>query len=356
MALAYAEKAHSSLWGAYFVLACMAVAMVIDHRLATLPVFVSGRVATLLRYVIQHRRTVYASALAAVLFAIAILMSPQQGGYPPAQPIVQLLKREVAVTPGTPFRGRVLITMPGDSELYVNLLPFAIPTVNERAHWTSPLTFAFLRAFFGHDGDPFDKARFLLTAYDPKIARLMGVRMVIANVQLFDGVLLHEQTAEDLDLRVYRLDDVNLGQFSPTRPVRVATAVEAIAVMKAKGFDPQRDVVVEGELPANLIRADSVLVTVNAGAQLHIQAFSRGHSLLVLPFEFSHCLRLHAPKGASAYLLPVNLQQTGLIFDRQTEINIEYRFGLFGEAQCRGADLDRANALRLRELVSAPKR
>src|SRR5262249_19345268 len=76
MALAYAEKAHSSLWGAYFVLACMAVAMVIDHRLATLPAFVSGRVATPLRYVIQHRRTVYASALAAVLFAIAILMSP----------------------------------------------------------------------------------------------------------------------------------------------------------------------------------------------------------------------------------------------------------------------------------------
>src|SRR5262249_3165443 len=160
--------------------------------------------------------------------------------------------------------------------------------------------------------EPFDKSRFLLTAYDPKIARLVGIRMVIANVQLFDGVLLHEQKAEDSDLRIYRLDDVNLGQFSPTRPVRVATAAEAVAVMKATSFDPQRDVVVEAELPTNLVRADSVSVTVEAGAQLHIQAISRGHSLLVLPFEFSHCLRLHALRGPSAYLLPVNLQQTGL--------------------------------------------
>jgi hypothetical protein len=361
MALSYTERAHSSLWGAYFVLACMAVAMVADHRLATLPAFVSHRVAIPLRYVIKHRRTVYASSLGAAFFAIAILMPPQQGNrYPPAQPpmvqLVQMLEREVAVTPGASFRGRVLIAMPVDSDLYVDLLPFGIPTVNERAHWTSPLTFAFLRAFFGHDGDPFDKTRFLLTAYDPKIARLMGVRLVIANVQLFDGVLLHEQIVEDLDLRTYRLDDINLGQFSPTRPVRVATATEAVAVMKATSFDPQRDVVVEDELPGNLVRADSVSVTVEAGAQLHIQAKSRAHSLLVLPFEFSHCLRLHAPRGASAYLLPVNLQQTGLIFDGQTDVNIEYRFGLFGETQCRGADLDRANGLRLRELVSAPKR
>ena len=358
MALAYAEKAHSSLWGAYFVLGCMAVAIVIDHRLATLPTFVSGRIATPLRYVIKHRRTVYASVLAAIFFAIAILMPPQQGThYPPAQPrILQLLERELAVTPGAPFRGRVLITMPVDSDLRVDLLPFGIPTVNEHGHWTSPLTFAFLRAFFGRDGDPFDKARFLLTAYDPKIARLIGVRMVIAKVPLSDGVLMHEQKEEDPDLRIYRLDDVNLGQFSPTRPVRVATAAEAVAVMKATSFDPQRDVVVDGALPANLVRADSVSVTVEAGAQLHIQGISRGHSLSVLPFEFSHCLRLHAPRGASASLLPVNLQQTGLIFDGQTELNIEYRFGLFGEAQCRGADLNRANALHLRELVSAPKR
>jgi hypothetical protein len=73
---------------------------------------------------------------------------------------------------------------------------------------------------------------------------------------------------------------------------------------------------------------------------------------LALPFEFSHCLRLHAPASTSAYLLPVNLQQTGLIFQGQIEVNIEYRYGLFGDAQCRGADLDRANALRLRELFA----
>jgi len=310
--------------------------------------------------VIRHRHTIYVSALTAVLFAIAILLPPQQGtAYPPSQPpIVKLLEREVAVTPGAPFRGRVLYTMKKynrtalDNDLYNDLLPFGIPAVNEFNVWTSPLTFVFLRVFFGHDRDSFGKFFFPLTSYDPKIARLVGVRMVVTSVELFDGVLLHEQKAEDSDLRIYRLDDVNLGQFSPTRPVRVATAAEAVAAMKATSSDPQRDVVVEGELPADLVPASSVSVTVEAGPQLHIRATSHGHSLLALPFEFSHCLRLLAP--ASAYLLPVNLQQTGLIFEGQTDVNIEYRYGLFGDAQCRVTDLDRANALRLRELVSAP--
>jgi hypothetical protein len=365
MRLDYAEVAHSPLWGAYFVLVCMSIAVVIDRRLATLPAFASGRAALPLRYVIKHRRTIYASALAAVLFVIAILLPPVQGiPYPPAQPpIVKLFEREVAIAPGAPFRGRVLITLGRTfnrlkirpalgNDLSLDLLPFGIPTVNEFQHWTSPLTFAFLRAFFAQDGDMSGKAGFTLTTYDPKIARLMGVRMVVSDVELFDGVMLHEQRVEDSDLRIYQLDGINLGQFSPTRPVRFFTAAEAVAAMKATSFDPQRDVAVEGELPADLVPADSVSITVEAGPQLHIRATSHGHSLLALPFEFSHCLRLHAPAGTSAYLLPVNLQQTGLIFQGQIEVNIEYRYGLFGDAQCRGADLDRANALRLRELFA----
>ena len=360
MALEYAENAHAPLWGAYLVLVCMTVAVVIDRRLAALPIFASAGMLPLLRYISNHRRKIYASALAAIL--LANLLPPLQGfAYPFSPPsIAQLLAREVAIIPDAPFRGRVLsITVESKAyktiKQYVALLPSGIPTANEFMHWTSPLTFVFLRAFFGHDRDIFHKQFFPLTAYDPKIARLMGVRMVISNVELSDGMLLHEQRAEDSDLRIYRLDGVNLGQFSPTRPVRVATAVETVAAMKAASFDPQRDVVVESELPANLVPAVSASITVDAGPKLHIRATSHGHSLLVLPFEFSHCLRLHAPMGTSARLLPVNLQQTGLLFEGQAEVWIEYRYGLFWNTQCRGTDLDRANALRLRELVELPK-
>ncbi len=363
MTLAYGELAHAPLWGSYFVLVCMSVAVVVDRRLAALPAFAGAGMRPLLRYIINHRRKIYVSALAAVLFAITILLPPLHNFTYPASPppIVQLLEREVAITPGAPFRGRVLMRFAAEADIYKTVkeyfapLLFGIPTVNEFSHWTSPLTFAFLRTFFGHDKDTFHKTFFPLTAYDPKIARLIGVGMVVSNVELFDGVLLHEQKAGDSDLRIYRLDGTNLGQFSPTRPVRVATAVEAVAAMKATSFDPQRDVVVEGELPAHLVPAVSASVTIDAGPKLHIRTTSQGHSLLVLPFEFSHCLRLHAPMGTTARLLPVNLQQTGLLFEGQTEVGIEYRYGLFGNAQCRGTDLDRANALRLHELVDLPK-
>ena len=210
--LAYAEIAQSPLWVAYFVLGCMSLAVVIDRRLATLPDIASGRVAPPLRYVIKHRWTICATALAAVWFAIAILLPPYSTGstYPPAQPsIVKLLEREVAVAPGAPFRGRVLttITEGNDPELNtwrtlgndlsVALLPFGIPTVKEYLHWASPVTFVFLRAFFGHDRDTFYKNFSPLTAYDPKIARLMGVRFVVSNAKLFDGLLLYEHMAEN---------------------------------------------------------------------------------------------------------------------------------------------------------------
>jgi hypothetical protein len=58
--------------------------------------------------------------------------------------------------------------------------------------------------------------------------------------------------------------------------------------------------------------------------------------------------------NASARLVPVNLQQIGLIFENQIEARITYRFGLLKDAACRGEDIARADRLQLREIVSWP--
>jgi hypothetical protein len=231
-----------------------------------------------------------------------------------------------------------------------------IPTVNELEHWTSPVTFVFLRSFFGQSDDSFEKIFFPLHAFDLRVARLMGIRMVATDTHSIPGgTLVYETKAYDATLRIFQIDDINLGQFSPTREHRVTTATEAIAELRTSHFDPKRDVVVEDSIPSGLVPAISTSVTVDLGPTLVVQSFSSKRSLLVLPFEYSHCLRLTSA-NAGARLVPVNLQQTGLLFEGSVEARITYRFGLFSDSSCRGDDVRRANGLQLRDAVPEPMR
>lgn len=225
--------------------------------------------------------------------------------------------------------------------------------VNDFGHWTSPLTFVFLHSFFARKDDvSHNKAFFPLRAYDERIARLIGARMVVTDAPSLPGAsLLYETKAGNADLRVFRLENVNRGQYSPTHMMRVSSAAEAIADLSAPSFDPERDVTVDSETYSDLVSASSVSVTAQLGPALSIAAESAGHTLLALPIEYSHCLRLDVQEGASARLIPVNLQQTGLLFERKVKARLAYRFGPFDRPECRRADRERADRLRLREAL-----
>lgn len=357
MLFSYAETAHGALWASFFILAVMATGTVIDNDL---------------QRILPLRRPLFVAALGSIVCVYALAApSPSRVVYPPARPpMVEALAQELALTPGAPYRGRALTlyTRDGDADIYTialryrralgndlleELLPFGIPTVNQGQHWTSPVTFAFLQHFFGTPGDTFDKNFFWLNRFNDRIARLIGVRMVVSDGDIAGATVIAEQTVGGRRLRLYRLDDVNLGQYSPTRPQRIARATEAIAVLDAAGFDPKRDVVVEDDLPSDLVPASAVSVTTEEGPRLRVRASSPGRSLIVLPFEFSQCLVLSGTPGTR--LVPVNLQQTGLLLERDADVTLDYRYGL-GRDGCRAADLARARALDLRAIVPPPGR
>jgi len=363
----YAETAHAALWGSFFVLVAMAVATLIERRLALASVL-----APRMRWFPVHRHKIYSGALAAalVLFVIASPPPPVLDYPPNAPPALEALRRDLAIAPGAPFRGKVATIYSREggipfeakafdyratfgSDFYSDLLPLGIPSLNQSQHWTSPISFAFLFRFFAGEGDSFEKNFFWLDRFDPKIARLLGVRAVVSDREIAGGSLVEPLSRDDRTLRVYRLDDVNLGQYSPVRAVRVASAAQAVAAVAADNFDPTRDVVVEEDAPDDLVPAQSGSVTFEAGPVMRVRATSEGHSLLVLPFEFSHCLRITGTAGAR--LLPVNLQQLGLLFERQADVSIEYHYGVFDSA-CRGEDIARAKALDLQAIVKAPVR
>jgi hypothetical protein len=373
----YAELGNAPMWGAFFVLSMIIVGMLIDQRLVTWGGIARAKYSSLIQRVIHHRRWLYGSFLVLATAGSWLFQVPpaKLSDYPPRRtPSIELLTRELALAPGSQFRGRLMTvvpaTLPGPAtvdyfyeivsnryrrylgnDYWIDPSAFNIPTLNESHYFTSPPSFAITRIFFGKEGDGFGRTTILFTRFDLRIARLVGVRIVATDAPAIPGgALIYETKAGDTDLRIFRIEETNVGQYSPTRIHRVETAAEAITAIRAADFDPKRDVVVESEVADGLTPASSAAVTVDLGPTLIVRATSPGRSLLILPFDYSHCLRLETGAG-SGRLIPVNLQQTGLLFEERVEARITYRFGLFQDSRCRAQDLRRADDLQIKDAL-----
>ena len=376
--LGYAELAISSLWVSYFVLALIVLAILIDRRIAVaLGDWLKRNPNALGRFALDRRSFVYAAVplIGSVAYAGGISKQVHFSTYPPARPLaIQLIEREVKLEPGQIYRGTVFTLVRKDvpvmdqpdvedivanhyrkllsNDFMIDLPALGIPTLYEHEHWNSPIRLAFLRTFFARRPDAFAKAYYILSAYDPKIARLSGIRVVVTNDRQFsDGALIHEEDVGGEALRVFRIDDVNVGQYSPTHGIRASTASQILGMLKTATFDPKHDVVLEDAPPADLVPASSATVTTDYGPTLSVRATSNGQSLIVLPFEFSRCLQVEVNSGEPVRLMPANLFQIGLLFSSNTDVKISYRFGLMGGERCRTEDIARADALQIRDLA-----
>jgi len=239
----YAEIAHSPIWVSYFVLAIMVLAIIVDRRLsAAYARYLQQRPFKAGYWALNHRSALYVAALVIgiIVFALGIGRQTHFAVYPPGRPLgVQLIEREAKLEAGKEYGGTVftLIQPNADSvdqsvildvvanhyrkylgnDFLIDLPALDIPTLYQHEHWNSPIQLAFLRSFFARPDAPFNKAYFTLPSYDAKIARLVGIRIVVTDDKEFsDGTLIHEQRVGDADLRIFRIDNVNLGQYSPT--------------------------------------------------------------------------------------------------------------------------------------------
>ena len=67
---------------------------------------------------------------------------------------------------------------------------------------------------------------------------------------------------------------------------------------------------------------------------LHLSGYSDGTSLVVLPQQFSNCLRAH---DGQVRLVRANLIMTGVIFSGALNTDISFDYGIFSPG-CRRAD------------------
>ena len=98
-------------------------------------------------------------------------------------------------------------------------------------------------------------------------------------------------------------------------------------------------VVHDGTAYRNLPLVPATLFDLSYGhgeVSVHVQ--SAGDSVVLLPFQFSHCLRLAEGNSSGAELLMVNGGQAALRFTKEAKAVLVNAFRYFGDADCRRRD------------------
>jgi hypothetical protein len=132
---------------------------------------------------------------------------------------------------------------------------------------------------------------------------------------------------------LYEFPDINVGNYSPTEVITTRSATDIIDALAAANFDFRRRAVLSSELRDRLVPARDMQLWVVRGG-LHVSGRSDGTSLVVLPQQFSNCLRAHDER---ARLVRVDLILTGVIFFGSVDTDISFDYGIFSP-ECRRAD------------------
>src|SRR5262245_11030235 len=86
--------------------------------------------------------------------------------------------------------------------------------------------------------------------------------------------------------------DVNVGNYSPIKVTTAESAAEILSRLGAENFDFTREVVLATAVAEQLVTARGMQMVIIRGG-LHVSGHSDGTSLIVLPQQFSNCLRAH---------------------------------------------------------------
>jgi hypothetical protein len=315
----------------------------------------------------------------AILFGSSIFLlhppKPQDmTPYPPhLTPIVDILSHRIALKPGDPFKGRaanftglslknsinwfdlftqdfIIQSKLGNEHRMNGFWFYNIPTLDVYTPLISPVYFQFSTLFFSLPQD--QQMRNVMTLRKPNIRWLkaLGVKYLVTDAPIPNSrklaalfILKHDM------LYLYELLSPNLGQYSPTHVIPWSNAQEVLKILEDKTFNPSDQIVLKSNQFKKLTQASNIQFLVEKGA-LRIHASSTGHSLILLPLEFSHCLTLTSyDRHEKPQMYRANYIQTAIFFHHHLDVSISYFTGPFYHSACRLEDAkDFENELSLR--------
>jgi hypothetical protein len=272
--------------------------------------------------------------------------------WPDEPELGQFLGNNIGLRDDRQFRGSVLFYTFSDDEFLTldSLWIDGIPTTNEYSQLVSPQAIYFVRQLIKRNlAYDLNWFRPWIDSADASFTMLFRTLRALGVRYLGGYEELHVPGAEDLPSAsfprrspgklperwvIHELPDVNVGNYSPTDVVTIESAADIITTLGAENFDFTRQAVLSTEVRDRLVPARDMKLSIVRGG-LHVSGHSDGTSLVVLPQQFSNCLRAH---DGRARLVRANLIMTGMIFSGVVDTDISFDYGIFSPG-CRRADL-----------------
>jgi hypothetical protein len=264
--------------------------------------------------------------------------------------MVKYLSEHIGLDVGKPYRGSAVLLPIGEPDFVsvANLWREGIPTANEYSQLLTPQAVYLQLGLFKQPSPGMNVFWPWVGAggsYDIlfRTFQALGVRYVLtydplpaADEHKFASLSFARRHPPDPlgQWLIYQLPDPNVGNYSPTEIVLAGSAAEIIAGLARSDFDFRRQVIVSaGEGP--LVPARDMRLTVNRGGGFHISGHSDGTSLVILPQQFTNCLKA---SDSRVRIVRANLMWTGVVFSGDIDTDIWFAYGMFSPG-CRRDDL-----------------
>ncbi len=356
------------------------IGMAVAHRSAVVPVHWLMRLRTALGVIALLAAAPVGSVYVQHKSALMINGTPQylKNFIPEPVPIVTYLAKESALSVGDPFRGYTA-TIWGDPDGrirkdYANvaevektnswrlhyllheinqkragstfsemsLWMFNVPTAEEYGQWVSKQLFVFVQKLLAPPDSELFVKKLRILSYDFEILRLMGVRFVISNEELaYSGVhRVMSQKVANYNVHLYEITNPNIANYSPVVPIVAETAEQTFSLIRQHRAALDHYVIVASPVAGTFVPASATEMTMIKDG-IRFSGTSAGRSLVLLPVQYSQCLR---PSDPRIKLHRANLMQTLAEFEGSAQVDITFDFGLFGGGKCRikdGEDLKR---------------
>jgi hypothetical protein len=247
-----------------------------------------------------------------------------------------------------------------DRNLFMTgLWNLGIPTLEDYSQLvTPPVHFLFSRAL-SRPQDFHSRNWALITRPNPKLMSALGVRLILTD-RIVQGDYMSlaatVKNSEGVSLRIYATPDPNLGHYSPTCVRNSESASDTIALMAADGFSFRNEVIVHdpeiaSSMPSLVTAKEAALFYEKGGVR--IKAASSGPALVLLPLQFSNCLKVMSvdppASGRAPTLVRCNLLLTGVLFEGDLDMKIAHVFGPFRGIEGRLQDIRDCRALGIKE-------
>jgi hypothetical protein len=317
---------------------------------------------------------VVAAAVLAISMAAATPSQDLGFHYPPEHnSFTRLIAEQSSIHGGAEFKGRtvnmtgrrldraigwldlherdaLIARETGTDMRIIGLSYFSIPSMFQYTSTITPAFYAITSRLLARHDDIQQRSVSVLREINPKILAMLGIRYVITDAPFNGGAELRDTIPlkdNNSTLYLYEIARSNLGDYSPTQVIKLETAAEIVARLRSAHYDPMLEII--GDVPGpkgEFTPARNVRFSFE-GVGMRIKADSDGHSILLLPLEYSQCLAIDKPGPA---LFRANLVQTGIVFSGLLDAGIVLHTGAFVNPLCRFYDFVESRVLKVGEM------